>query len=124
MFRNKINPKNPPSKKARALAKREVNKDRDERQELKRRRKQLQGLKKKAATLKSLGIECSINFPSIEKEIAERKMRIKETGGKTPTMEVDDSDLDITLKTPPMVRKVKSRPTSAATPQGSSESKK
>merc|ERR1712043_97480 len=53
-------------------------------------------------------------------EIAERKTRIKETGGKTPTMEVDDSDLDITLKTPPMVRKVKSRPTSAATPQANS----
>ena len=46
---------------------------------------------------------------------------IIETGGKTPTMAVDDSDLDITLKTPPMVRKVKSRPTSAATPQGSSK---
>ena len=35
-------------------------------------------------------------------------------------MAVDDSDLDITLKTPPMVRKVKSRPTSAATPQANS----
>ena len=77
MFRNKVNPKNPPSKKARAVAKREVNKDRDERQEQKRRRRQLQGLKKKAATLQALGVECSINFPSIEKEIAERKMRIK-----------------------------------------------
>merc|ERR1719385_31129 len=68
--------------------------ERDERQEQKRRRKQLQGLKKKAATLKSLGIECSVNFPAIEKEIADRKTRIKETGGKTPTMAVDDSDLD------------------------------
>ena len=77
IFRNKINPKKPPLKKARALAKREVNMERDERQEQKRRRKQLQGLKKKAATLKSLGIECSINFPTIEKEIEDRKTRIK-----------------------------------------------
>ena len=45
-----------------------------------------------------------------------------ENGGKTPTMEVDDSDLDITLKTPPMVRKIKSRSNSAATPrQGSAQ---
>ena len=77
IFRNKINPKKPPLKKARALAKREVNKERDERQEQKRRRKQLQSMKKKAATLQALGVECSINFPSIEKEIAERKTRIK-----------------------------------------------
>jgi len=121
IFRNKINPKKIPLKKSRALAKREVNKTRDELQEQKRRRKQLQGLKKKAATLKSLGIECTLDFPTIEKEISDRKTRIKETGGKTPTMAVDDSDLDITLKTPPMVRKVKSRPTSAATPQGSTK---
>ena len=77
MFRNKVNPKKPPLRKARAVAKREVNKERDERQEQKRRRKQLQGLKKKAAKLQSLGVECSLNFPSIEKEIAERKTRIK-----------------------------------------------
>ena len=39
------------------------------------------------------------------------------TGGKTPTMQIDDSDLDITLKTPPNVRKIKSRSNSAATPR-------
>merc|ERR1712226_1409401 len=122
MFRNKINAKKPPLKKARSIAKREVNKERDERQEQKRRRKQLQGLKKTAAKLKSLGVECSVDFPSIEKEISERKARIKGTGGKTPTMAVDDSDLDITLKTPPNVRKIKSRNNSAATPrQGSAQ---
>ena len=37
-------------------------------------------------------------------------------------MQVDDSDLDITLKTPPNIRKVKSRSNSTATPQhGSSQ---
>ena len=77
IFRNKINPKKIPLKKSRALAKREVNKTRDELQEQKRRRKQLQGLKKKAATLKSLGIECTLDFPTIEKEISDRKTRIK-----------------------------------------------
>ena len=34
--------------------------------------------------------------------------------GRTPTMEVDDSDGDITMKTPPKVRKIKSRSNSAA----------
>ena len=37
-------------------------------------------------------------------------------------MQIDDSDLDITLKTPPNVRKIKSRSNSAATPrQGSTQ---
>lgn len=122
MFRNKINSKRPPLIKARSIAKKQVNKDRNELQEQKRRRKQLQTLKKKAATLKSLGVECNVDFPSIEKEIVERKTRLKANGGKTPTMEVDDSDLDITLKTPPMVRKIKSRSNSTATPrQGSAQ---
>lgn len=120
MFRNKINAKKPPLKKARSIAKRQVNKERDERQEQKRRRKQLQGLRKTAAKLKSLGVECSVDFPSIEKEILERKTRLKDTGGKTPTMAVDDSDLDITLKTPPNVRKIKSRSNSTATPRQAS----
>ena len=35
-------------------------------------------------------------------------------------MEIDGSDLDITLKTPPMVRKIKSRSNSTATPRQSS----
>lgn len=122
MFRGKINPKQPPARKARAIAKQQVNKQRDERQEEKRRRKQLQVLKKTAAKLQSMGVEYSVNLPTIEKEILERKARLKATGGKTPTMQIDDSDLDITLKTPPNVRKIKSRSNSAATPrQGSAQ---
>jgi len=122
MFRGKINPKQPPARKARAVAKQQVNKQRDERQEQKRRRKQLQGLKKTAAKLQSMGVEYSVDLPTIEKEILERKARLKATGGKTPTMQIDDSDLDITLKTPPNVRKIKSRNNSAATPrQGSAQ---
>ena len=40
-------------------------------------------------------------------------------------MQVDDLDLDITLKTPPNIRKVKSRSNSTATPQkGSSQMSK
>ena len=77
MFRNKINAKKPPLVKARTIAKKQVNKNRNELQEQKRRRKQLQALKKKAATLKSLGVECNVDFPSIEKEILERKTRLK-----------------------------------------------
>ena len=77
MFRNKVNAKRPPLLKARALAKKQVNMNRNDLQEQKRRRKQLQALKKKAATLKSLGVECNVDFPSIEKEILERKTRLK-----------------------------------------------
>ena len=77
MFRNKVNAKKPPLKKARSTAKRLVNMDRNEHQEQKRRRKQLQGLKKTAAKLQSLGVEYKVNFPSIEQEISERKTRLK-----------------------------------------------
>ena len=77
MFRNKINAKRTPLLKARALAKKQVNMNRNDLQEQKRRRQQLQALKKKAATLKSLGVECNVDFPSIEKEILERKTRLK-----------------------------------------------
>ena len=77
MFRGKINPKQPPARKARAVAKQQVNKQRDERQEQKRRRKQLQVLKKTAAKLQSMGVEYSVDLPTIEKEILERKARLK-----------------------------------------------
>ena len=77
MFRGKINPKQPPARKARAIAKQQVNKQRDERQEQKRRRKQLQALKKTAAKLQSMGVEYSVDLPTIEKEILERKARLK-----------------------------------------------
>merc|ERR1719305_1585810 len=69
MFRNKINPKKPPLKKARAIAKQQVNMKRDEEQEQRRRRKQLQKLKKTAAKLKKMGVEYSVDLQSIEKEI-------------------------------------------------------
>ena len=77
MFRNKVNPQKPPAKKARAMAKRQVNKEKDEGQELKRRRKQLQGLKKMAGKLENLGVDCSVHFPTIESEISDRKARLK-----------------------------------------------
>ena len=77
MFRKKVNPQKPPLKKARSLAKKQVNSQRDERQELKRRRKQLQGLKKMAGVLQKAGVECKVNFPAIEQEILERKARLQ-----------------------------------------------
>jgi len=113
IFRHRVNPEKPPGKKARQNAKKEVNMDRDPRQEQKRRRRQYGQVQKSAAKLRALGIDIQADLPDIESEIQERRDRIK-AEGRTPVMAIDDSDLDITLKTPPNVRKIKSRQNSAA----------
>lgn len=113
MFKHRVNPEKPPGKKARALAKKQVNMDRDERQEQARRRKQHSKLTKSTAKLRELGVDIIAHLPDIEAEKEARRQRVKKEG-RTPVMAVDDSDLDITLKTPPNVRKVKSRQNSAA----------
>jgi len=115
IFKHRVNPQKPPGKKARQLAKKQVNMDRDERQELKRRRKQFGKIHKSAAKLRALGIDIQAELADIESEKAERRNRMK-AEGRTPVMAIDDSDIDITLKTPPNVRKIKSRQNSAATP--------
>merc|ERR1712029_882339 len=113
MFKHRVNPEKPPGKKARQMAKKQVNMVRDERQEMARRRKQYSSIQKSTARLREFGVDISAQLPDIEAEKEERKKRmIKE--GRTPVMAVDDSDLDITLKTPPNVRKIKSRQNSAA----------
>jgi len=113
IFKHRVNPEKPPGKKARQMAKKQVNMVRDERQEKARRRKQYSSIQKSTARLREFGVDISAQLPDIEAEKEERKKRmIKE--GRTPVMAVDDSDLDITLKTPPNVRKIKSRQNSAA----------
>merc|ERR1719474_1872151 len=87
--------------------------ERDPRQEQKRRRRQYGKVQKSAAKLRALGIDIEADLADIESEIQERRDRIK-AEGRTPVMAIDDSDLDITLKTPPNVRKIKSRQNSAA----------
>lgn len=113
IFKHRVNPEKPPGKKARAMAKKQVNMDRDERQEQARRRKQYSKLAKSTAKLRELGVDISAHLPDIEAEKEARRDRVKKEG-RTPVMAVDDSDLDITLKTPPNVRKIKSRQNSAA----------
>lgn len=109
MFRNKINPKKPPLKKARCIAKQQVNMKRDEEQEQRRRRKQLQKLKKTAAKLKKIGVEYSVDLPSIEKEILDRKARLKATSSEKPNVQIVDSDLNVTLKGTSNVQNIRSK---------------
>ena len=86
--------------KARREAKKEVNRLREEEAENKRLRRQLKKLEAVKAKLESAGITTSaLNLSS----------QMPSTG-KTPVMQVDeDMSPDITLKTPPHVKKIKSR---------------
>ena len=95
-----MNPAAPPAVKARREAKKEVNRLREEEAENKRLRRQLKKLEAVKAKLESAGITTSaLNLSS----------QMPSTG-KTPVMQVDeDMSPDITLKTPPHVKKIKSR---------------
>lgn len=132
LFRGKVNPEFPPGLKRRREAKQVLNKARSDQEEAARRKNQLRGLRKKVDKLKELGINLQINLPvqgsSSSKpstpDVAEvtkkaKKLRRHSEGavGKKPTMEVDDSDGDITLKTPPNVRKINRKSSSAAKPR-------
>ena len=104
IFLGKVNPAAPPAMKARREAKKEVNRLREEEAENKRLRKQLKKLEGLKAKLEGAGITTSaMNFS-----------RPMPSTGKTPVMEVDEDEVDITLKTPPHVKKIKSRSNSAA----------
>ncbi len=112
VFRGKVNPSMPPGKKARIEAKREVNQLRTEEQNnrrLKRQLKRLEGLKKRLA---EAGVESEVR---LGKTIPT---------GATPVMEVDEEDADIKMKTPPNVRKVKSRSNSAVNSAAASRVRK
>ena len=100
IFLGKVNPAAPPAMKARREAKKEVNRLREEEAENKRLRRQLKKLEAVKAKLESAGITTSaLNLSS----------QMPSTG-KTPVMQVDeDMSPDITLKTPPHVKKIKSR---------------
>ena len=123
IFLGKVNPAAPPAVKARREAKKEVNRLREEEAENKRLRKQLKKLEGLKAKLESAGITSAL---SISRPIP--------STGKTPVMAVDEDEVDITLKTPPHVKKIKSRsnsavnsamgtPTSSMTPKSAKMSK-
>ena len=65
-------------------------------------------------------ISISSEFLQGEKKVRTPKSKPTKSALTTPIMEIDEDDEDIKLKTPPHVRKIKSRPNSAAaTPKGS-----
>ena len=116
IFRHRVNPKNPPGKKARQLAKSKVNMERTENQELKRRRVQF-GQSAKSRRQASWIWESTFKWTCRTSRGRKRNVAsASKPEGRTPVMAIDDSDLDITLKTPPNVRKMKSRQNSAAFP--------
>ena len=105
IFKGKINPENPPLKKARYLSKKLVNSERTLEQNNKRLKKQLKKLEKVKGKLMSVGLNVQMEFQGIREGLP--------ASGKTPVMEVDEDDLDITMKTPPNIKKVMSRNNSA-----------
>ncbi len=110
IFRDKVNPDKPPAKRARDLAKIEVNALRTEKQNNRRLKKQLKKLVDVHKKLEEVaGVKSKVDLKS-----AETLLNGKAVPAKSPLMEVDEEDLDITLKTPPNVRKVKSQSNSAA----------
>ena len=99
MFKEKVNPTNPPLKKARMVAKKQVNQLRTEKQNnlrLKRQLKRLEALKKK---LDEAGIQSKIDFASTK-----AKSNLSRAT-KSPVMTVDLEDEDIYMATPKNVKK-------------------
>ena len=126
IFRGKINPQKPPATERRLAAKKKINGAKSKSQDRRRLARQNLKLKEIQNKLGEYGIQMEI--PKVKKPEDSSKNSTPKTGSKkalkslatTPVMEIDDDDLDIKLKTPPHVKKVKSRPNSAAaTPRGS-----
>merc|ERR1711978_628488 len=102
-----------------------------------RAKRQNKNLTKVQSKLQKFGID--LVLPEIQmmaetpKADSDNKKLIKKKKSNTPVMELDSDDDEISLKTPPHVKKIKSRSNSAAntprgsktnTPIGSSSSKK
>ena len=124
MFRNKINPNMPPAMRSRISSKKKVNATRTEEQDKRRVQGQMKKLNKLKAKLSGYGIEASVmgvsrkrknsESKNVDDEITPKRKAGKKSTATTPVMEVDDSDEDITLKTPPHIKKIKSRSNSVA----------
>merc|ERR1712166_125294 len=118
IFKGKINPSKPPRKMARFAAKKALNATRTDEQNENRSKRQAAKLKQIQAKLEKYGVQLAI--PEGEKKVRTPKSKTTKSALTTPIMEIDEDDEDIKLKTPPHVRKIKSRPNSAAaTPKGS-----
>lgn len=118
IFKGKIDPKRPPLIVNRAKAKKLVNAPRSEKQDEKRKKKQAASVMKLKTKLSDYGISLNVLSDGGDSNKLSTptpgKSAQKPPKNKTPVMEVDDSDEDISLKTPPHVKKIKSRPNSAA----------
>merc|ERR1712110_908834 len=60
------------------------------------------------------GVKLAIPQVGEDSEIKTPGRKVVKSAVTTPIMEIDESDEDIKLKTPPHVRKIKSRPNSTA----------
>lgn len=120
IFKGKIDPQKPPLKTRRLAAKKLANADKSDEQNEKRLKKQAKKLTQIQSKLSQFGIQLDLPEEGNVKTPKSAQKSGKKSVATTPVMEIDDSDEDIKLKTPPHVKKVKSRPNSAAaTPKGS-----
>jgi len=126
VFKGKINPLKPPSKMRRLAAKKELHATKTEKQNDKRNERQSRKLQKIQSKLEEFGVQLSV--PKEEESMMKTpKAKVAKSAATTPIMEIDEDDEDIKLKTPPHVRKIKSRPNStvnsaAGTPRNSKNS--
>lgn len=122
MFRKKVDIARPPLVANRFKAKKIANSKRTEKQNERRLKHQNQSISKIQSKLLEYGIDLAFSAENeLKTPTTENKTKkILKKKATTPVMEVDVSDEDICLKTPPHVKKIKSRSNSAATtPHGS-----
>lgn len=109
MFFNRVKPNKPPGMMARRKDKKIMNQLRTEEQNNRRLKNQLGKLGQVQKRLAELGVTCQMNF-----EKASRQLKGL---SQTPIMAVDQEEEEVSMKTPPNVKKVRSRGNSAtATP--------
>lgn len=119
MFKQRVNIARPPLLISRFKAKKIMNSKRTEKQTERRLQRQTKNLTNVQAKLRELGINLvlpaasDVKTPTNSKVGKKNKAEMKKASN-TPVMEVDESDLDISLKTPPAVKKIKSRSNSTA----------
>ena len=122
IFKGKVDPARPPALVNRLKAKKQVNAKRTEKQDKNAQNRRLASLKKLSAKLSLVGVD--LELPTLDTSTPSAttpngtpkvtpKMKKLKSRQTTPIMEIDEEE-EIALKTPPNVKKVRSRPNSAA----------
>eukprot|EP00094_Tigriopus_californicus_P002174 TCALIF_02097-PA protein Name:"Similar to nifk MKI67 FHA domain-interacting nucleolar phosphoprotein-like (Xenopus tropicalis)" AED:0.24 eAED:0.24 QI:0/-1/0/1/-1/1/1/0/369 len=106
MFFNRVKPDKPPGLIARRKDKKVMNQLRTEEQNNRRLKKQLGKLDKVQKRLAELGVTSQMSFEKASKKLKGLS--------HTPIMAVDQEEHEVSMKTPPNVKKVRSRGNSAA----------